>query len=730
MFIRKSYAYFYSINLAQKIFWVCFFIATLSLTIAPSLIILQYTNVLQSQIEKKNLATLNQLTKLTDTTLVEENFRHIQYLAGTWGNSNLLSSKTSAVSTYRIFKDWEYYTMIHPNLYSCCLYSATSDTFLSSSEGINYHFLSSLALPYAKHLAQNFGKTAIMPEQPLWLSTSLLPSTDKPNSSVKLLTFVQPYSMLFPFNLQDHYLLINYNMNQIEQQILPLLDSNGYFEFTNAQNQLLYSGKPVTTGSVNYTMYSVVSSTSGWTYRYFVPATFWGGPLFVTLFFGITIILTGLFLAFFLSRFLSKKLYRPLSNLLTTIHSYSDTASLSKNDIDFIQTAFYDLYSSKEILDNNLSLLEYQIGQLIFKGKISSPLEISNKLKLTSFSLDCENYQLLLLAFSPKVVQTAPMLPYESIAFIKETFLSKHSALCVPYPENCVSILLANQNIIYTDTDFQQLQHEISSIFECPCSLFLSKSLCDFSEIAPSFSTLKSGLAYLPLYGYEQIISQTVIENHENSRMHLAPVFIPSIEELLEHNPDKLTEKCREILDFAKSKTLHFADWLDFCHILFYTLENHSQQHNLYLSFSNLKKACFPVSSPQDLIDLCQSYAKLLESIQPEAKKIISTAEYIEDIKQYITENISADLSLETVADKFGLTPNYLSKIFHEYCQLTFSNYLKEAKLKKAAELLKNKNLLVQNIAEAVGYSTPNYFNRIFKEYYGITPLQYRRKYL
>lgn len=730
MFLRKTYTYFYSINLAQKIFWVCFFLSTLSLTIVPSIIMLQYTNVLQKQIEKKNIAALNQLSKLTDAMLAEENFRHVQYLASTLEHYHFLSPKDSTVSTYHVFKNWENYTIIHPNLYSCCLYSKSSDTFLSSLEGFNYHFLSSASLPYAKHLAHRLENT-VFANKPFWISTSSFSNPETQEKSTKILTFVQPCSILFPVPLQDHYLLLNYNMNHLEEQILPILDPNGYFEVLNTQNQLLYSGKDSDNAPNNYNMYSEVSSVSGWTYRYFVPTTFWGNPLSITLFFGLAVIFSGLFLAFFLSKFLSRKLYRPLSNLLATIHSHSNTDTLSKNDIDFIQNTFHELYSSKEIIDNNLSLLEYQIGQLIFKGKIAAPSEISEKLKLTSFPLDADNYRLMILAFSPEVVQSNPMLPYESIAFIKETLLCNQPALCVPYPENCISLLLANIPTPSSGNDFQQLRHELSSIFECPCTLFSSASLQSFSEISSSFSALKTGLSYLSLYGYGQVIHQELIDRHEKTKTHLSPLFLPSIEKLLDNSPEKLSKKCTEALDYAKSKTIHYEYWMDFCHTLCYTLETHSHNHNLHTAFSKLKKDCFPIALPQDYIRLCESYTALLEDTTLQRKKSNpGTDEYIEEIKQYILENISPELSLESIADKFCLTPNYLSKIFHEHCQITFSTFLKEAKLKKAAELLKNNDMLIQNIAETVGYNTPNYFNRIFKDYYGVTPLQYRRKYL
>ena len=721
MFLRKSHSYFYSISLAQKIFLVCFFLSTLSLTIVPGLLMLQYTNLLQSQIEQKNINVLNQLAKHVDAALAEENFRHLQQLTSIWEDSDFTVAGSS-VAAYHLFKSWEHYTMLHPTLDSACLYHLPSDTMLSSQEGLRYLFLSRADTPYAQYLKENadFSKKA------QWLPAFALARAEDKKEPIQLISFFQPSSDLFLFNPPHYYLLLNYDVAYLERQILPVLDPNGYFEIADA-GQLLYSGRPGEAEDRKFLMYSMVSSVSGWTYRYFVPVSFWGSPWLLMLCFGVGVSLTGLCLAFFLSKLLSKKLYRPLGNLLAAIGARSPEKEISPNEIDFIQTVFHELYSSKEILEANLPLFEYQIGRLIFNGKITGQEEIADKLKLTSLSLAAEQFRLFLLAFPQTALHKNPMLPYESVAYIKEAFFSEHQVLCVPYPENCISILMAAKEIA---VDFEQIRREVSAVFESPCGLLISDCLKDFSEIGKAFSMLKAGRSYFALYGYEAVLTQEQIRQHQDTRLHLASLFMPSLEESLAHNPDKFLEKCREVLSFAKEKRIHFEDWIDFCRGLFYMLEAHSQTVGLSSAFLGLKKSCFSISCPQDYEYLCESYSDLWKAAAGAGKETDSSAEYIERIKRYVLQNINADLSLEAVADKFGLTPNYLSRIFHEYSQITFSNFLKEAKLKKAADLLKEKDTQVQNVAAAVGYQTPNYFNRIFKEYYGVTPLQYRRKYL
>ena len=48
--------------------------------------------------------------------------------------------------------------------------------------------------------------------------------------------------------------------------------------------------------------------------------------------------------------------------------------------------------------------------------------------------------------------------------------------------------------------------------------------------------------------------------------------------------------------------------------------------------------------------------------------------------------------------------------------------------MKKAKTLLKNGNMTVENISEAVGYPNVEHFIRTFKKIFDMTPIQYRNQ--
>jgi len=115
---------------------------------------------------------------------------------------------------------------------------------------------------------------------------------------------------------------------------------------------------------------------------------------------------------------------------------------------------------------------------------------------------------------------------------------------------------------------------------------------------------------------------------------------------------------------------------------------------------------------------------------------IINTQEKKEDISNYtikrainyIREHYKEGITLEEVARKLDITPEYLSTLFNREMNINYSTFLKQFRISHAKRLLKGTNMRVYAIAEAVGYSDPKYFIRVFKEVSGQSPKEYRQQ--
>lgn len=94
----------------------------------------------------------------------------------------------------------------------------------------------------------------------------------------------------------------------------------------------------------------------------------------------------------------------------------------------------------------------------------------------------------------------------------------------------------------------------------------------------------------------------------------------------------------------------------------------------------------------------------------------------------YIEEHMEKNISLQEICNKLDIDYKYASNCFKKDKGTGFSKYFNKIKIEKAKEMLETTDLLIQNIAEKLGYTNAYYFTRTFKAMYGMTPGDYRKQ--
>ncbi|MBE7044380.1 MAG: response regulator [Ruminococcaceae bacterium] len=98
----------------------------------------------------------------------------------------------------------------------------------------------------------------------------------------------------------------------------------------------------------------------------------------------------------------------------------------------------------------------------------------------------------------------------------------------------------------------------------------------------------------------------------------------------------------------------------------------------------------------------------------------------MQQIKEYIDRNYMQDISVSGLAKLFNINFSYFSTIFRQEIGKTLTQYLRDVRIEKACELLKNEDINTEHIAEAVGFHDTLYFYRVFKKSKQMTPTEYR----
>lgn len=92
----------------------------------------------------------------------------------------------------------------------------------------------------------------------------------------------------------------------------------------------------------------------------------------------------------------------------------------------------------------------------------------------------------------------------------------------------------------------------------------------------------------------------------------------------------------------------------------------------------------------------------------------------------FIEQNLTEELDIESIAAKAALSPFYYQRIFGALCGMTVGEYIRARRMTLAAQDLSRKNSKVIDIAIKYGYESPDSFAKAFQRFHGITPSQAR----
>ena len=112
--------------------------------------------------------------------------------------------------------------------------------------------------------------------------------------------------------------------------------------------------------------------------------------------------------------------------------------------------------------------------------------------------------------------------------------------------------------------------------------------------------------------------------------------------------------------------------------------------------------------------------------------RVYKQKEYIQkfnDVMDYIDSHYMDELTLEDVASTIGFSKYHFTRLFKQYTNTTFYDYLSFKRIKVAESLLIQPDLSITEIALQSGFSSISTFNRSFKQQKNCTPSEYRSLY-
>lgn len=93
----------------------------------------------------------------------------------------------------------------------------------------------------------------------------------------------------------------------------------------------------------------------------------------------------------------------------------------------------------------------------------------------------------------------------------------------------------------------------------------------------------------------------------------------------------------------------------------------------------------------------------------------------------YIRTHLADALSISDLADRAYLSPSGFRRAFVAYTGKSPSDFIQNARMELAEQLLRDTDMRVSAVASSVGYNDALYFSRIFSKHFGESPMQYRK---
>lgn len=92
----------------------------------------------------------------------------------------------------------------------------------------------------------------------------------------------------------------------------------------------------------------------------------------------------------------------------------------------------------------------------------------------------------------------------------------------------------------------------------------------------------------------------------------------------------------------------------------------------------------------------------------------------------YIHENYMHEITVKSISTHFYYSANYLNNLFKKELNLSIPDYILNYRLQIAQRLLRERDMKIYEVIQAVGYRKASHFNQLFKKHTGQTPKEYR----
>lgn len=275
-----------------------------------------------------------------------------------------------------------------------------------------------------------------------------------------------------------------------------------------------------------------------------------------------------------------------------------------------------------------------------------------------------------------------------------------------------------------------ELQTILLEKYEIKISFIYSNGLTDFESLSEKIKL------------YQTLLNINLLKK--------VPILI-NIDKMLEKNSQISDYKSNKVLEIEKMLMMgNFLDLKEIFESLYLSIKNTHELSliNNQMYYKCLEKVTHYIEKNINYLDLTEElqwkyyHLRYLTGVDEIHDFLIIFLKYLGDsklenslseeemlinkIEKYILSHITEEITLTKLAEVMYFNPSYLSRFYKNVAGHNLFEYIKEAKLIKAKELIRTSEKKIGDVSKELGYESVGYFSVFFKKSTGMTPLEYR----
>ena len=224
--------------------------------------------------------------------------------------------------------------------------------------------------------------------------------------------------------------------------------------------------------------------------------------------------------------------------------------------------------------------------------------------------------------------------------------------------------------------------------------------------------------------GYQKFIQK----RKEEKFQHLSIEFFSKMFHYIElSEPDKMLEayaETRDFIGFRESKPVDFYRILIVAFASYSNMLAFKQNISSYNAFNLSDYYIGMAFNTTDIDKLRGIYEQEVRHfcLLFKSNKARFSHKIINQIIEYVFINLYFPITISSISEHLGLTPNYISRLFKKHTGISLKDYIYYVKIQEAYTLYANSNDSLTDITASLGFSDLSHYDKICKKYTGVSP--------